>query len=42
MVDITSIGQEELKEVIKNELKEVDLTDYEEQKRLVSEKIKSK
>ncbi|MFT6150410.1 MAG: hypothetical protein ACJAUH_003115 [Saprospiraceae bacterium] len=30
MVDITSIGQEELKEVIKNELKEVDLTDYEE------------
>jgi hypothetical protein len=42
LVDITSIGQEELKEVIKNELKEVDLTDYEEQKRLVSEKIKSK
>jgi hypothetical protein len=30
LVDITSIGQEELKEVIKNELKEVDLTDYEE------------
>jgi len=31
LVDITSIGNRELEEIIKNELKEVDLNDYEEQ-----------